>query len=104
MEDQIPKETVQERYERLIDLQESISTARNAAAVGQTLEVLVEPPGRKGGLQGRTRTNKIAHFPGDESGSPEPEPVQGTFVDVRITAAHSHYLEAELVRAPIAVS
>jgi tRNA-2-methylthio-N6-dimethylallyladenosine synthase len=102
MEDQIPKEIVQERYERLIELQESISAARNAAVVGRTLEVLVEPPGRKGGLQGRTRTNKIAHFSRDESGSTAPG--QGTFVDVRITAAHSHYLEAELVRAPVAVS
>src|SRR5437588_7313747 len=62
--DQVPKEVVQERFERLVALQERISLERNAAEVGRTVEVLVEGTGRKGGVQGRTRTNKIAHFDG----------------------------------------
>lgn len=94
-EGQVPKAVVQERYERLVDLQEAISLQKNEALVGTRAEVLVEPPGRKGGLQGRTRTNKIVHF----AGRIEP----GSSARVRITGAHPHYLEGELVREPAGV-
>ncbi|MBI3978666.1 MAG: 30S ribosomal protein S12 methylthiotransferase RimO [Chloroflexi bacterium] len=40
--DQIDEETKQERYARLMDLQQRISLERNRALVGQTLDVLVE--------------------------------------------------------------
>ena len=39
--DQLPKEVVQERYTRLIALQEGISLAENRAQVGNTVELLV---------------------------------------------------------------
>ena len=103
MDDQVAKDLVQDRYERLIDLQESISAKRNAALLGETMQVLVETPGRKGGLQGRTRTNKIAHFP-ENRGEAGRTPEQGSFADVRITATHPHYLEGDLVGAPVGVS
>jgi len=89
MPDQIPKEIVQERFDRLVELQESISLERMRATVGRTLEVLVEGVGRKGGVQGRTRTNKVVHVPGAIA--------PGTFLDARILAAHPHHLTAELV-------
>ncbi|MDP4960391.1 MAG: tRNA (N6-isopentenyl adenosine(37)-C2)-methylthiotransferase MiaB, partial [Mycobacterium sp.] len=41
MASQVPKEVVQERYQRLIDLQEEISLAENRALIGATVEVLV---------------------------------------------------------------
>jgi len=91
--DQLPKDVVQERFDRLVELQERISLERNAEYVGRTLEVLVEGEGRKGGAQGRTRTNKIAHFPGPS------EP--GRFVQVHITAAHPHHLSAEPALGPL---
>ncbi|HEX2266848.1 MAG TPA: tRNA (N6-isopentenyl adenosine(37)-C2)-methylthiotransferase MiaB [Actinomycetota bacterium] len=88
-EDQVPKEVVQERFDRLVELQERISLERNRAMVGRDVEVLVEGEGRKANLKGRTRTNKLVHFPGGF------EP--GAFVDVRITEAHPHHLNGELV-------
>jgi len=94
MQDQIPKEVVQERFDRLVALQERFSTASNEALVGQRLEVLVEGAGRRGSkIQGRTRTNKLVHFAGDA--------VPGTFLGVEVRAAHAHHLEGEPVREPV---
>jgi tRNA-2-methylthio-N6-dimethylallyladenosine synthase len=84
--DQVPKPVVQERFDRLVALQERISQEKNEALVGERAEVLIEGKGRKGNLKGRTRTNKLVHLPG------ELEP--GAFADVEITAAHPHFLEA----------
>ncbi|HEX2068678.1 MAG TPA: MiaB/RimO family radical SAM methylthiotransferase, partial [Actinomycetota bacterium] len=88
-EDQVPKGVVQERFDRLVELQERISLDRNRAMIGQEVEVLVEGEGRKGNLKGRTRTNKLIHFDGVVD--------TGTFVDVRITEAHPHHLNGTLV-------
>jgi tRNA-2-methylthio-N6-dimethylallyladenosine synthase len=88
MDEQVPKGVVQERFERLVALQESIALERMQAQVGRTFEVLVEGPGRKGGAQGRTRTNRLVHLDG------EPEP--GTFLDARIVSAHPHHLVGEV--------
>jgi tRNA-2-methylthio-N6-dimethylallyladenosine synthase len=67
MEGQLPKEVVQERFERLLALQERISGEESRAQVGRTLEVLVaEGAGRKDGathrLSGRARDNRLVHF------------------------------------------
>jgi tRNA A37 methylthiotransferase MiaB len=46
--------------------------------VGRTVEVLVEKPARNpGDMQGRTDSNKVVAFPGEES-------LVGTFIDVTI--------------------
>ena len=95
MPDQVPKEVVQERFDRLVALQESISLERNETYVGRTVEVLVEGQGRKGRAQGRTRTNKIVHFDGD--------PPSGRFMDVTVKVAHPHHLSGEPARAPATV-
>ena len=50
MADQVPKAVVQERYERLVELQDAMAWAENRALVGRTVEVLVAA-GR--GPQGR---------------------------------------------------
>ncbi len=92
-EEQVPKEVVQERFERLVSIQERISAERNAALEGTIVEVLVEGHGRKGGLQGRTRTNKVVNFHG--------EGLPGTFADVRLTRSHPHHLIGELVAASV---
>jgi tRNA-2-methylthio-N6-dimethylallyladenosine synthase len=91
--DQIPKEVVQERFERLVALQEEISLQRNLEMVGGTQEVLVEGEGRKGNLKGRSRTHKHGHFAGARP--------PGSFADNEITAAHPHHLVGELVRSPV---
>src|ERR671910_584622 len=46
--DQVPKEVVQERYERLVALQERISLERAREQLGIEAEVLVEGEGRRG--------------------------------------------------------
>jgi len=89
-EDQIPKDVVQERFDRLVELQERISLQRNRELVGRTVEVLVEGDGRKGNLRGRTRTNKLVHLAGSD--------VPGTFLQARVREAHPHHLTAESVR------
>ena len=80
----VPKEVVQERFDRLVGVQERISLEKNGELEGHTLEVLGEGEGRKGNGKGRTRTNKLVHVPG----TLEP----GTFADVMITEAHPHHL------------
>ena len=92
-DDQIPKAVVQERFDRLVALQERVSFERNEAMVGRTVEVLVEGEGRKGRTQGRTRTNKLVHFDGEWS--------PGAFADVRVEAAHPHHLDATAVPAAL---
>ncbi|WP_431783378.1 tRNA (N6-isopentenyl adenosine(37)-C2)-methylthiotransferase MiaB [Streptomyces chumphonensis] len=95
MDGQIPKAVVQERYERLVALQEEISWAENRAQVGRTLEVLVaEGEGRKDEatrrLSGRAADNRLVHFARPE------EPVRpGDMVSVEVTYAAPHHLLAE---------
>ncbi len=97
MEAQLPKDVVGARFDRLVELQERISLEIMGAHVGRTVEVLVEGTGRKGGTQGRTRTNKVVHVPG----TLEP----GTFLDARVISAHPHHLVGEpVVREPAAVA
>ena len=67
LEDQVPKEVVQERYERLMALQDAVSERESARQVGRTVEVLVtEGSGRKDGathrLTGRAEDNRLVHL------------------------------------------
>ena len=92
-EDQVPKEVVQERFDRLMALQERIGAARSAAQLGKVVEVLVEGADKKGvSTQARTRTNRIVHLPDAL--------VPGTFVHARIVATATHHLAGELVPTP----
>ncbi len=89
-EDQVPKAVVQERFDRLVALQERISLERARGTIGDTVEVLVEGAGKRGpGSQGRTRTNRIVHL--GTSVAP------GTFASARIVAAAAHHLSGELL-------
>jgi tRNA-2-methylthio-N6-dimethylallyladenosine synthase len=90
---QVPKQVVQERFDRLVELQERISLEHNLALEATEVEVLVEGTGRKGGAQGRTRTNKVVNF----AGPAEP----GEFVTVRVATAHPHHLVGERVAAAV---
>jgi tRNA-2-methylthio-N6-dimethylallyladenosine synthase len=91
MAEQLPKPVVQERFDRLVALQEAISLERMRAEVGRVHEVLIEGAGRKGGAHGRTRSNKVVHL--DTSAGP------GTFLDARIVSAHPHHLVGEVPAA-----
>jgi tRNA-2-methylthio-N6-dimethylallyladenosine synthase len=93
MPDQVPKEIVQERFDRLVDLQGRIALDRNQAQVGRVVEVLVEGDGKKGGsTQSRTRTNRIVHL-----GTPA---APGTFLQAKVTEAAAHHLVGRVASAP----
>ena len=98
--DQLPKAVVQERYERLVALQERICAQENAAQVGRVVEVLVaEGEGRKDGetrrISGRAADNRLVHLalPGDLAPADAPRP--GDLVTVRVTHGAPHHLVAD---------
>ena len=93
--DQLPKAVVQERFDRLIALQNGISLESNLRMIGNTYEVLVEGPSKKDAQRasGRTRTNKLVHFPDDSA-------AEGSLRTIRVTSARAHHLEGELVDGP----
>ncbi|MBC7291002.1 MAG: tRNA (N6-isopentenyl adenosine(37)-C2)-methylthiotransferase MiaB [Actinotalea sp.] len=119
--DQLPKAVVQERYERLVDLQERISGQENARQVGRTVEVLVaEGEGRKDGttrrVTGRAADNRLVHLaepapvaawhgavvvdpaaPDPRSATDLPADVArpGDLVTVQVTHAAPHHLVAD---------
>ncbi|WP_235559486.1 tRNA (N6-isopentenyl adenosine(37)-C2)-methylthiotransferase MiaB, partial [Microbacterium sp. Leaf351] len=97
MPDQVPKAVVQERYERLVALQDRISLEENQRQVGRTVNVLVSTgEGKKDAatlrLTGRAEDNRLVHF-AVPAGSPEPRP--GDVVTVEITQAAPFYLLAD---------
>ncbi|MFP3465770.1 tRNA (N6-isopentenyl adenosine(37)-C2)-methylthiotransferase MiaB [Leifsonia sp. SIMBA_070] len=97
MADQVPKEIVQDRYDRLIALQERISLEENQKLVGSEVELLVaNGEGRKDAdtrrLSGRARDSRLVHFD-VPAGSETPRP--GDVVTVRVTHAAPHYLLAD---------
>ncbi len=93
--DHLPKAVVQERFDRLIALQNGISLESNLRMIGNTYEVLVEGPSKKDARRssGRTRTNKLVHFPDDGA-------AEGSLRTIRVTSARAHHLEGELVDGP----
>lgn len=96
MDGQVPKDVVQERYERLVELQNSISWAENERLVGREVEVLVaENEGRKDGdtrrMSGRGPDNRLVHFATHGVDTPRP----GDFATVEITRAAPHHLVAD---------
>ncbi len=97
MPGQVPREVVQERYERLVAVQEEISWEQNRAQEGRPVEVLVaEGEGRKDGatsrLSGRARDNRLVHF-ALPAGAPRPRP--GDMVTVAVSYGAPHHLVAD---------
>ena len=97
MPDQIPKAVVQERYERLLAVQEDIAWAENRTFEERTVEVLVaNGEGRKDAatarLSGRSRDNRLVHF-AVPAGAQVPRP--GDVVEVDVTRAAPHHLVAD---------
>ncbi|HUR48870.1 MAG TPA: tRNA (N6-isopentenyl adenosine(37)-C2)-methylthiotransferase MiaB [Acidimicrobiales bacterium] len=90
----IEPEVIAERFERLKVVIDRSGLARHADRVGRTEEVLVEGPSKRDPevISGRTRQNKLVHFPAAGAALG-----QGSFVEVRVTRAGPHYLEGELV-------
>lgn len=75
----IPQDVAQRRLEALIELHREIQLEINQREVGKTVEVLVEKEARRGGLQGRTDSNKVVVFDG-------PPSLIGRFVTVELVS------------------
>ena len=89
---------VGDRFERLRAVVERSSRRGNQARIGRREEVVVEGPSKRDpeALTGRTRQNRLVHFPSPQRLKP------GTFAAVDVTSAGAHHLRGELaeVTAP----
>jgi tRNA-2-methylthio-N6-dimethylallyladenosine synthase len=99
MPNQVPKEVVQDRYVRLVALQNQIALEENEAQIGKDVNVLVAAgEGRKDAaslrMTGRTEDFRLAHFD-VPAGSDVPRP--GDVVTVTVTAAAPYHLLADSV-------
>jgi tRNA-2-methylthio-N6-dimethylallyladenosine synthase len=94
--DQIPKDVVQQRYERLVALVDDIAWQENRKLVGREVEVLVSVgEGRKDDAThrrtGRARDGRLVHFL-DAQGLARP----GDLITTEITYAAPHHLVADV--------
>ncbi|HET9874679.1 MAG TPA: tRNA (N6-isopentenyl adenosine(37)-C2)-methylthiotransferase MiaB [Mycobacterium sp.] len=92
---QVSKAVVQQRYERLVQLQEEISLQENRAQIGRVVELLVAVgEGRKDAhtarMSGRASDGRLVHFtPGELQVRP------GDVVTATVTGAAPHHLLAD---------
>lgn len=90
-EPQVPEEEKYERLRFLNSVVSDVSHRRNKRYLGSTAQVLVEGRSERAPqrFSGRTRTNKIVNFEGDES-------MIGQLIDVQIEAANPWALRGSL--------
>lgn len=89
--DKTPLVEKENRLNRYITIQNDLILKTNSEYIGKSYEVLVEGPSNtdKMVMNGRTRSNKLIHFPGDES-------LIGQLIPVKMTKAFSSYIRGEL--------
>lgn len=98
MEQQVPKEIVQDRFERLVALQDEIMLEDNQALIGSDVELLVQAGGgrkndKTNRLSGRARDGRLVHF--DPRGNLDGEIRPGDVVVTTVTAAKPYFLIAD---------
>nr|WP_116113716.1 tRNA (N6-isopentenyl adenosine(37)-C2)-methylthiotransferase MiaB [Austwickia chelonae] len=101
MDGQVPKAVVQERFERLVALQDEISWQENRKVEGRTVSVLVAPgEGRKDGqtdrMSGRAEDNRLVHFSVPQEAREAGDLARpGDIVEVDVTYGAPHHLVAD---------
>jgi tRNA-2-methylthio-N6-dimethylallyladenosine synthase len=82
MPDPFTREEKQKRFDRLLELQNAISSEKHAEYVGKTMQVLVDGEGEGGeyNLTARTSGGRLVHLAGDRA-------LIGSFTDVEITGS-----------------
>jgi len=95
--DQLPKQVVQERYERLLEVVNDIAWQENKLQIGKRVEVLIgNSQGRKDDrtnrLTGRARDSRLVHIDWPEDITP---PRPGDFVWAEVTDAKPYFLIAD---------
>lgn len=91
MENQIPEEIKHQRFDRLKELFDSRVSENNQKYIGTTQRILVDGYSKndKETLTGRTDTNKVVNFKGNEE-------LIGKMIDIKITEEHKWYLSGEI--------
>ena len=91
MENQVPEEIKHKRFDRLKELVESQVEENNEKYVGTTQKVLVEGKSKNNPnmLTGRTESNKVVIFEGDES-------LKDQIIDLKIVSQHMWYLKGRI--------
>lgn len=92
MENQIPDDIKQERFQRLLDALYPIFYKKNLKYQDKVVEVLVEEVSKNNEkvLTGRTRHGKLVHFEGDKK-------LIGQLVDVKIDNVKTFTLEGHII-------
>ena len=95
MENQIPQAVVTQRFDRLVELGNSIAWAENKKLIGEKVEVLVaDDEGKKDGetqrISGRARDNRLVHI-----AKPETKVRPGDVVTCEVTYAAPFHLIAD---------
>ena len=92
MVDQVPDKVKNERFDRLLALQNEIAAEKNQSMVGTVVRVLCDGVSKNNEAlyNGRTEGNKIVFFPGDDADT-------GCFVNVRVERAEAFALYGEKV-------
>ncbi|MDI6891588.1 MAG: tRNA (N6-isopentenyl adenosine(37)-C2)-methylthiotransferase MiaB [Actinomycetota bacterium] len=92
MGEQIPEKVKMDRFNQLVSLQNRVTLEESSKMVGKSVEVLVENVSKKDPrmLTGRTRSNKVVHFPGSKK-------LINQIVQVIIGEAHPWHLIGEVV-------
>ena len=92
MENQIPDDIKQERFQRLLDTLYPIFYKKNLKYQDKVVEVLVEEVSKNNEkvLTGRTRHGKLVHFEGDKK-------LIGQLVDVKIDNVKTFTLEGHII-------
>lgn len=91
-ENQVPEEVKHERFNRLVDLVNTISAEKNALYKGTVQQVLVEGSSARNSktLAGRTDGFKLVNFPGSKD-------MIGKTIDIEITEGKTFSLEGKVV-------
>ena len=91
MENQVPDEDKHRRFDKLKALVESQIDSNNKKYVGTVQKILVEGKSKNNDkmLTGRTDSNKVVNFEGDES-------LIGQVIEIPIVSEHMWYLKGEL--------
>lgn len=100
MENQLPKHVVQDRFERLVKLQDDIGAEENAKLVGTDVELLVQADGRKNSethrISGRARDGRLVHFTPVMNGEDITSQIRpGDIVHTTVTDSGSFFLIAD---------
>ncbi len=91
----LPRDVRHARLRLLQEEQKAISIEANRAMIGTVFEVMIDGIGRDKDMQGRSRCNRLVHFPASKD--------VGATVDIIITAAYANSLRG-VVSGAVAMS